>query len=310
MRPVSHIIKLAENAPVNHTGLYAGNGNFFHATNPPRGQSAVTGVPLGDRLQSGTHRTVTALRHHLVSCGELNPQSVVDEAAKMAAEGARYGLVELISLVIPTFWRSYHQYFERTGPARETVGRLLKYVSENLLADIEAAATDPTSQAETFEEDPLSVTCSEMVYLSYHRARAGCVNIVNPLARWGEDTDRRSPVGASPRSARSSGSRVLLTFHPPIPVQSEAIQARSGSLIPTGQEIFALMERAIRVVTDQVDKNLVGGKYSPNHPAALSPLSDCVTPGDIWSSPSFDACVVYHLPPTNPRPRFARPQEL
>jgi hypothetical protein len=299
MRPVSHIIKLAENRPVNHAGLYAGSGEFLHATVHEPGEPTVTSVPLDRRLRSGSHRTVTALRHLDVLQGQLDGPGVVDRARDMAEAGGQYALVDLMSLVIPTVWRSYHQDLKRTPEAR----RAIEYLSTNLLADMERAAAQQSTQLQVDHPETLTVTCSEMVYLAFDRTIRGCFQIEDPLARWSTEPstvdESATPDEADPR----------LIFYPPVPpVPTPAgpnAPGQGGGLKPSDEDLVALFRRAILTITGQAARNRRHGKYGDHGAPHGAPLADCVTPGDLWASPSLSCVAVFHLPPPWEQPSDA-----
>ena len=299
MRPVSHIIKLAENRPVNHAGLYAGGGEFFHATVHQPGEPAVTPVSLDRRLRSTTHRTVTALRHRDVLRHELDAQGIVNQARKMAEAGGRYAVVDLMSLVIPTVWRSYHEELKRTPDARNAI----EYLSKNVLADIERAAGEQSARLHVEHPETLTVTCSEMVYLAFDRMTQGCVKIEDPLARWTTDPSTPDPLAGSDQAGSP------LRFYPPIlanPVPSGPdAPGRGGGLKPSDDDLVALLRRAVVTITGQATRNLRRGKYGEDGARHGAPLADCVTPGDLWSSPSLTCVAVFHLPPPWERPEHA-----
>ncbi len=103
MHGISHLIKLAENRPVNHAALYTADGQFLHVilSNPP--SKAVHTGSLKETLDLREVLTVTALRH---ADGEtLWPK--VQKAAQDIEKESRYALLGLICLFVPTLLRSY-----------------------------------------------------------------------------------------------------------------------------------------------------------------------------------------------------------
>jgi hypothetical protein len=153
------------------------------------------------------------------------------------------------------------------------------------------------------------------VYLCYDRVRAGCFEIENPLARWtGAAVEPATPAkSADIGEDAQPGPRIV--FYPPVsfgrsapadrtgPAPSTASEAagsvrpHAGGLRPTKEDMVQLMERAKRTITGQAEQNLVLGKYATDQPAAGTPVPDCITPGDLWTSPSLRAHAVFHLPP-------------
>jgi hypothetical protein len=304
------MIKFAENLPVNHAALYAGDDSFYHASTHEQGDPAVQLMSLSERASSRADRTITALRHHAVSDGDLDPGGVVDGARSMSEAGTAYAVVDLLSLVIPAFWRSYRHHFDSSGLLVGSASLILDRLARNLLADIELA-TKVDAQADA----QATVTCSEMVYACYDRASPGCVQLTAPLSRIREIGQETVPSARGlPGDGRAAPTtRLTLTFDPPPPEpasnrgeEEDQPVLRDTALPGAGSarvfhvarsDIHTLLRRAYSAITNQAVRNVSAGKYANSlEPGTV--LSDAVTPGDLWSSPSLAAHAVYHLPPT------------
>jgi hypothetical protein len=307
LRPASHIIKLAENRPVNHAALYQGDAKFVHATKHEPGYPAVQPGSLDSRLETGSDRTVTALRHLWVLDGRLRADAVLSQAEQMAEAGGSYDWVDLLSLALPTFWRSYHHHIDRHGLAGSAVSRMLDYLSKSVLAAIES---DPNTRqmVTSIASDAMTVTCSEMVYRCYDLAANYSIEVSLPLSAWASRPST-SIRGLAEESMAEQAT--ALDFYPPLPEGSmgdrtsglilrggyakDPPSLRSGTG-PTLADLRDMLTRARVALNIQAHRNLALRKYGERPPLPKTVLADCVTPRDLWSSPSFAARIIFHRP--------------
>src|SRR5262249_20773328 len=138
-----------------------------------------------------------------------------DAAREMADEGIRYAVVDLISLAILTFWRTYRSQFDEQGRLKEVASRAFAYLSRNLLADIAANALEESHQV-----DAKTVTCSDMVYLCYERARANSILLTEPLFRTDPYTSRQRTRGSDPSP---DPTMVSVTLYPRLPATTSSL---------------------------------------------------------------------------------------
>jgi hypothetical protein len=328
LHPISHMIKLADNSPVNHCAIYGKDGaQIIHASLPEDGWRGKTIVqePLEQRLESGLTRSLTALRHPDPSLGAR----VLNKAHEWMDDAEnRYGYTDLLGLSAQCFNRSYGS----TAAALESMSRVLRSLSR---------------VAESGRDPRLSLTCSEFVYSVYIETDDKSIEIRDSLSRWRErpslldritGTEGSSepkyvdPTFAGSRSSErrpaggwsvpddpfnfgpGKGSHTGLGFNAPDPFdpfessdpepEVELLFVdRDGSEQPAPEEYIEgtgllvwlkneryFLERQRQRNRDR-KKRLIKSAQDPR------PWAEHVTPFDLWQSESLEAFQVLHLPP-------------
>ena len=288
LRPASHIIKFAENRPINHAALYAGQAVFLHATTHEPGYPVVQRASLHDRLATRRDRTVTALRHH--PTGSIDVRRILAVAEEMVAQPRSYAFVDLLSLVVPTFLRSYRNILSSGGPLGSGVSSVLAFLSTGFLTELEEGVAANGEQLG--DSGAWTLTCSEFVFRAYDEAAVGSITVTEPLARWGQRMVTRGSLEVpGPFDFHSSLSSLEPDDHhgqEELPVIVRGLGSK--------RELAQLLGRSVRAIAGQARRNAFHQKYGPHLPEESAPLADVVTPRDLWSSPSFCVACVFHRP--------------
>jgi hypothetical protein len=300
LHPVSALIKFGENRPVNHAALYLGDGSFAEATaHPDKDRAAVQARSLGGRLASRRDRTVTAFRHVDATAYGGGTGVVARAQQYLEARDLAYSYLDLVSLVVPSFFRSYGAALGARGSRGVALAVALRRFLPALVSAMEADAADDDGGDGTapYGRLPPTLTCSEFVFRCHQEATPSRrLEVTEPLASWSElwrAGRRRSDSGAE--------GVVLHRF----------LRAPGGSRGPSGgghDEAFPgpgsgpelwqqLTRRAARTVLALVRRNLREVKNAQIVPSAV--VAETVTPRDLWSSPSLAATAVFHRPPSD-----------
>jgi hypothetical protein len=188
--PISELIKLAENRPVNHCGIYLGKREFAEVRGhkPAKDAKAPPLVPAAraSNLEVLLHsspryeRTVTALRH--VNASARGAPPVAQRAREYAdAADTTYRYLSLIALMVPSFFRSYENYLIARRRA-QLLADVLRIVSQSILDVSEAEGDKPSNR-----DRRRTFTCSEFVYRCFSEAGTDTdysIEVARPLGRW------------------------------------------------------------------------------------------------------------------------------
>jgi hypothetical protein len=320
IHPLSQLIKLAENRPVNHSAVYLGGDRYAHVrghtgapnrADPPIEPAARQEI-LSERLEGNPgpyDRTVTAFRHVRVLSGEADEHAVVEKAESyVKANDTEYCYLSLFGLMIPSLFRTFATLL-KDAQGGGLVRAVVRMYAQSLVNNMP-----------TVEDSKKSLTCSEFVYLCYKEAESSLsIEVPGSLVRWpisandlrqldmlraATPSTRRNTRGRGPAApSRSLGDDLvgLVTFHESVQtgliVESMPGSATRGPMKSPGARAVALdcATLGMRAFRDVVAHNLGLSKYDKIVPGEI--ISDAVTPRDLWSSPSLQAVAVLHRPP-------------
>lgn len=333
---LSQLIKLGENRPVNHCGVYLGDAMFAEvgAHEYAEDRAAPLEVPaaraesLTDEIGGPplTVRTVTALRH--VNATSAGARAVVERANRyVESRDTTYRYLSLIALMVPSLFRTYEGYFTE-GKKLASLATTLRVMSQAMLDAFEtgSAKLPPDDLRKT-------LTCSEFVYRCFAESDPKfAVAVDRPLGKWVTSTNhlRRAAAGAgagaaakgarpaarsgAPRSA--AGTRTRSDGRRPTPVSGDGLIQFDSSLMTNiamlpGEVASGAGARsrgmtkdlavlAGRTVLEVIRHNLEYDKYQSKSGTAAKRgevVADLVTPRDLWSSSSLVPVSVLHRPP-------------
>jgi hypothetical protein len=310
---VSHMIKLADNSPVNHCGIYEEEGESVIEASPPGDDSprkAIRRAPLRDRVKGRLSRTVTAFRHPDAGLGK----AVVARAREWGAMETAYGYTDLLGLFAQCFNRSYGN---------------TKYASLRIAFDMVSSLMQSASTVAGLGLDQRwSLTCSEFVYSVYIEVDKGSIEIRDPLSIWNDEVrwldrylpaprPRRTPKYFDPTRAGASSdwfseedeafSSILAGgIIPGQPDDAPAMLFTNRNGPPTepptewteGAGFEVGRDNGRRQLWRQTLQNLLFGKCIPrSSQTPETPWAEHVTPFDLWQSKSLHAVEVLHFPP-------------
>jgi hypothetical protein len=188
--PISALIKLAENRPVNHCAVFLGQREFAEVRGhkpaadrrSPPAVPAARSTDLEKLLDSAPHyeRTITALRHVNATRGGA---SAVAACARDYVDAAdtTYRYLSLIALMVPSFFRTYEKYFNARR-STERLAEMLRVVSQSILNVMEIEGDKPKES-----DSRRTFTCSEFVYRCFSEAAGDTdysIHVAKPLGRW------------------------------------------------------------------------------------------------------------------------------
>jgi hypothetical protein len=205
-----------------------------------------------------------------------------------------YSYLDLITLVLPGFFRSYDRYLRQGGDVSNRLAGLFDTFIPAVLSVLETDSVSGglvgSTSASAMPPTAASLTCSEYVYRCYQDA-GHPIAIEDPLASW-------SRRWSQPRRGGEVAAGEILDFHAALMHPQEA-STPSQPIVrgPGGTTRRELAVRACKVLTTVVLQNLARRKYGPTIEAG-SVLPDAVTPRDLWCSPSLESQAVLHLPPS------------
>ncbi len=299
-RPLSGLIKFGENRPVNHSGIYLGNGHFAEATSHAE-NGAVRQSDLGDHLRSRRQRTVTAFRHRDAGGRSMDP--ILERAQFYLESDTSYAYRSLYRLILPSLYRSYRPRGngEESGDFEQRKSQhwlaILNSLSQSSLSIWEGE--DPETGKPGSDESS-GLTCSEFVFRCYSEAETDdpvkplCIDVVEPLTRIRQPPDRPTVRGAD------VGDHIGLMLHDSIVLESDPrYPITRGRGEPGAGDVWGEMARiAGRALETTVKRKLLSllGRTPPG-PGGSWVVPDTVTPRDLWSSPSLQAFAVFHRPP-------------
>jgi hypothetical protein len=284
---VSHIIKLADNAPVNHCAIFEKAGaNVIHASLPGPGGKSVRRDSLSDIIDPRHDHTITALRH---STNSAFGAKALNRAKEWLRKDTRYGYKDLLGLGASMLNRSYG------GDLPPTLQWLVDGLSGALngISALSVAGSDPK----------WSVTCSEFVYCCYIEADGESLEIMNPLSSWsggrrirrhiidpksGEQT--LSPFVAFADSEDEPGAyeEILFTNPRTAPTPAPLTWTEGDSpLVALANERYGIF----------YENRINAYRQKPTCRASQvpEPYAQTVTPRDLRDSPSFEVVGILHV---------------
>ncbi len=324
LHPVSGLIQFAENRPVSHAALYLGPGDrsadLAQVTKHTPTQPAARTGSLRARLRGDPgpyDRTVTALRHHDVASGDVDPKAVLARVDSYVDRGnTKYAYLSLVTLMAPSLFRSYEHYFAGGRLATRGLGSLLTLTSRSLLALFDPGNADPDMQLHTGKR---TLTCSEFVYRCYQEAGAE-ITVDAPLNRWKSATRAGRAVGGGAERADALGvvdGVDVIQFHESLTsaISVPVTRGTRSRVAKDATERQELAQRSADLIRALIAHNTELSKYSAEDGgpvrggtrrrrkgpfSGIAPravVADNVTPRDLWSSPSLKVCSVLHRPP-------------
>ena len=234
---------------------------------------------------------MTALRHGDAQAQPDAGPAIATQAGEMSQDPSTYSYLDLITLILPSFFRSYDRYLRASGGMSNRFAGALESFVPAVLSVLEADGASGASfsggPALPIPPTAVSLTCSEFVYRCFQRA-GHPIEVAEPLAtwsgRWSRSRDINDPSGG------------IIDFHEALLREDEP--SRSGPIERGVMNMSRrdLARRACRVLFAMVQHNLARDKYEPST-ASAGALPDAVTPRDLWCSRSLRAHAVFHLPP-------------
>ncbi len=326
LHPLSHLIKLAENRPVNHCALYLGKEQIAHVGRHVPDRSERGAPPLEPAARTKdlkrwlegtphTDRTVTALRHRSAAGGDPGP--VLARAGHYTDEkNTTYDYLSLLALAVPCLLRTYRDQL-RIARTSRLLRASLRSVSQIVVAALEHEARPGRSA------HAMSLTCSEFVYRCFDEAGATwSVEVTRPIGRWENPglLQRGEGGRARPRATLALDVTVQRLGRQKVVGGGGAVafdhSFRADVLGPAsvkegsggGGGVAAPRQRgdsvpgvdlaveAGRVLMRCIERNRLSGKYDGGASRG-DVFADLVTPKDLWASPSLSAVAVLHRPP-------------